>query len=80
MKSGGDAFETGCVTGALVQGPKLTLESDNTKINTDCRKNAFHDTDSQLYKVNVDGYGVTFCIFLPDDDVASWLYGIVMNR
>ena len=31
VKSRGDTFKPGRVTGALVQGPKLTLASDNTK-------------------------------------------------
>ena len=34
VKSGGDTFKPGRVTGALVQGPILTLASDNTKTNT----------------------------------------------
>ena len=32
VESGGGAFKTGRVTCALVQGPKLTLASDSTKI------------------------------------------------
>ena len=31
VKAGGDTFKPGRVTGALVQGPKLTLAPDNTK-------------------------------------------------
>ena len=41
VKSVGDTFKPGRVTGALVQGPKLTLASaDNTKIDTNRGKSS----------------------------------------
>ena len=66
------------MTGALVQSSKLTLASDNTKIDKIAERTAFRDTDSQLHEVHRAGYGLTFRICLPDNDVASWLYDILI--
>ena len=63
VKSEGNASKAGRVTDALVQGPKLTLASDNTKIDTNRGKAAFRDTDGQLYEVSRAGYSLTFRIY-----------------
>ena len=62
VESGEDAFKTGRVTSALVQGPKLTLASDNSKIDTNRGKAALRDTGSQRYEFDRARHGLTFHI------------------
>ena len=66
-----DAFETGCVTGALVQIPELTQRRITHKYTPITERTAFHDTDSQRYGLYRARYGLTFRMYLTDDDIAS---------